>query len=226
MRKRNLKYKIGIFILLLTFIANAQNSKMEYNRNLVNRDFVASSEQKEIIKLQVKTENNLSVFLEKSNDSIFSIYLFNKTTDSIKISSQDEHLYLIQEAKNQDGEWKPIEYWKYSSCGSSYMDEKLKTNGILKTESKVYDGGFETQIRFKLLNDNANYYSNPITGYVDLAHFNIPNNITEYNAYKLIEKRGSWNLLKKVIFLEPNAMKEYNDVMETFLENLKKKKRN
>lgn len=175
MRNRILTYIYGVFILLLTFGLNAQTSEMETNENRIDRDFISSYEFKEKIKSQSKTENEINLILEKNNDSLYSIYVFNKTTDSLKISSQDWHLLLIQEAKNQNGEWKPIEYWRYSWCGNSYLTDKLDPNGILKTESKVYSGNFKTQIRFKLLNDNKVYYSNSKTGFVNLTQFEIPN---------------------------------------------------
>lgn len=220
MRNRNLTYIIGVFTLLLIFDLNAQTSEMETNENRIDRDFVSTSEVKEKFNGQSKTKNEINLILEKNNDSLYSIYVFNKTTDSIKISSQDWHLFLIQEAKNQNGVWKPIEYWKYSWCGNSYLSDKLEPNGILKTESKVYSGNFETQIRFKLLNDNRVYYSNSTTGFVNLKQFEIPNDITEYRTYKRIETRGSSELLKKIIFLEPNGMREFMEKEEAYLEKM------
>ncbi len=229
MRNRNLTYIIGVFILLLTFDLNAQTSEMEINENRIDRDFASVSEFKAKTKRQSKTENEVNLILEKSNDSLYSIYVYNKTSDSLKISTQDWSLFLIQEAKNQNGDWKPIEYWMYSWCGNSYLSDKLEPNGILKTESKVYNGNFETQIRFKLLNDNKVYYSNSMTGFVNLSQFDIPNDLTEYRTYKRIETRGSSELLKKIIFLEPNGMKEFMEKEEAYLEKmaeLRKKNKN
>ena len=220
MRNRNLTYIIGVLILLLTFDLNAQTSEMETNENRIDRDFVSSAQVREKINGQSNTEKEINLIIEKANDSLYSIYVFNKTTDSLKISSQDWHLFLIQEAKNENGDWKPIEYWKYSWCGNSYLSEKLKPNGLLKTESKVYNGNFETQIRFKLLNDNKVYYSNSLVGFVNLSQFEIPNSITEYRTYKRIENRGSSELLKKIIFLEPNAIREFVKKEEAYLEKM------
>ena len=90
----------------------------------------------------------------------------------------------------------------------------------MKTESKIYNGNFETQIRFKLLNDNKVYYSNSLVGFVNLSQFEIPNSITEYRTYKRIENRGSSELLKKIIFLEPNAIREFVKKEEAYLEKM------
>ena len=222
----------NILILFLTFLTvglNAQTSEMEINKNQIDRDFVPTSDFKAKISGQSKSENKINLILEKSNDSLYSIYVFNKTTDSLKISSQDWHLFLIQEAKNQNGDWKPIEYWKYSWCGNSYLSDKLEPNGILKTETEVYNGNFETQIRFKLLNDDKVYFSNSMTGFVNQKQFDIPNDITEYRTYERIETRGSSEILKKVIFLEPYGLKEFAEKEKAYLEKmaeLRKKNKN
>ena len=213
----------NILIFFLTFLTiglNAQTSEMEINKNQIDRDFVPTSDFKAKISGQSKSENEINLIAEKPNDSLYSIYVFNKTTDSLKISSQDWHLFLIQEAKNQNGDWKPIEYWKYSWCGNSYLSDKLEPYGILKTETEVYNGNFETQIRFKLLNDDKVYFSNSMTGFVNLSQFQIPNNITEYGTYERIQTRGSSEILKKVIFLEPFGLKEFAEKEKAYLEKM------
>ena len=230
MRNRNLIYLIEVFILLMTFELNAQTFEMETNDNLIDRDFVSSYQVKKKINRQSKTGNEVNLILEKNNDSLYSVYVFNKTNNPIKISSRDWHLFLIQEAKNQNGDWKPIEYHKYSWCGNSYQSEKLEPNGILKTESKVYNGNFQTQIRFKLLNQNKVYYSNSIPGFVNLSQFAIPNDITKYRIYKrIIETHKDSELMKKILFLEPNGMKEFSEKEKAYLEKmteLRKKNKN
>ncbi len=118
-----MKNMITLFILCVTTILNAQRSDMEYNTNLIDRDFIAPLDLKKILFSSNESDQKINLLLEKTNDSLLTIYLVNKSSDSLKISSQDEHLYMIQEAKSNDGKWKPIEYWKYSWCGLSYMKE-------------------------------------------------------------------------------------------------------
>lgn len=204
----------------MNFELSAQTSQMEINTNRIDQDFVSTSELKAKIYGLSKTKNEINLILEKPNDSLYSIYVFNKTTNSLEISIQDWHLLLIQEAKNQYGEWNPIEYWKYSWCGNSYLGYKLEPNGILKTESEAYKGDFETQIRFKLLNNDKVYYSNSLIGFVNLSQFDIPKDITEYRTYKRIETRGGRELLKRVIFLEPDGMKMYLENEKSYLEKM------
>ncbi len=195
----------------------------------MDRDFVPSSGLKIQFSDLYKSENEIILILEKTNDSLYSIYVYNKTTDSLKISNQDWHLFLIQEAKNQNGQWQPIEFWKYSTCTNSYLSDQIEPSGIIKTQSKVYNGSFETQIRFKLLNDNKVYYSNSITGFINLSQFDIPNDQTEFRTYKRIESRGGIKILKKIIFLEPNGWTEFIEKEDAYLEKmaeLKQKNKN
>lgn len=217
MRNRNLKYIIGVFILLLSFDLTAQINEMEMNDNRIDQDFVPSSELKAKINDQNKTENEINLILEKTEENQYSIYVLNKTIDSLSISKQDWSLYLIQEAKNKNGEWKPIEYWQYATCGNSYLSNKLEPNGILKTKSIAYNGNFETKIRFKLLNNNHVYYSNPVIGLVNLSQFLIPKNITRNRIYAIIDELGGSELMNKMLFLEPNGMKEFEKKQEAYL---------
>ena len=229
MRNSNLKYKIGVFILLLTFELSAQTNEMVMNDNRIDQDYVPTTELQANINSQNLIENKINLVLEKTKDSLYSIYVINKTSDPISISKQDWSLFLIQEAKNKNGEWKPVEYWQYSTCGNSYLSEKIKPNGILKTESLAYFGNFKTEIRFKLLNSDQIYYSNPINGFVNLSQFSVPSKITENRTFERIEKVGGTELMHKVLFLEQNGMKEYGEKWESYLTKmaeLRKKNKN
>ncbi len=202
---------------------------MELNDNRIDKDFNPSSEFKAKINGQVKSENEINLILEKTKDSLYSIYVVNKTSDSISISNQDWSLFLIQEAKNKNGEWKPVEYWQYSTCGNSYLSENIEPNGILKTESTAYFGNFNTEVRFKLLNNDRIYYSNPINGFVNLSQFTIPSNITENRALERIKKVGGTELMHKVLFLGPNGIEEFEKKWESYLmemAELRKKNKN
>lgn len=205
MRISILTYIFGIFILLLSFELNAQTNEMEMNDNRICKDFIASSEFKVKINGQSKTENEINLIIEKTEGNRYSIYILNKTNDSITISKQDWSLYLIQEAKDKNGNWKPIEYWQYATCGNSYLSNKLEPNGVLKTESIAYNGNFETEIRFKFLNGKKIYYSSSVTGKINENQFNLPNDIKTKWPVRIIAKTISDQTIRDVIFLDPNG---------------------
>lgn len=206
--KRGYRFIIGFLILIMSFELEAQTTLMVPNENYIDTDFVPNSELMLNIYKQKRLKKDINLILKKPNDSLYSIYVFNNTSNLLKISRQDGSLFLIQEAKDENNDWKPIEYWLYSWCGNSYLSKQLEPNGILKTESKVYKGSFETEIRFKLLNGDSVYYSNSLKGFINLSQFNIPDTINEYRVYNKIKTLGGLDLLTKIIFLEPDGLKE------------------
>lgn len=81
MRNRNLKYIATVFILLLAFDLIAQTNEMAMNKNRIDSDFISNAE----FKNQSKTENKVHLILEKGKEKLYSIYILNKTKDSITI---------------------------------------------------------------------------------------------------------------------------------------------
>jgi hypothetical protein len=229
MRYWNLKYKIGVLMLFLTVELSAQTNEMVMNDNRIDLNFVLTTELKTTISKHSRIEIKINLVLQKTSDSLYSVYVVNKTSESISIATQDWSLFLIQEAKNKNGEWKPVEYWQYSTCGNSYLSENIEPNEILKTESVIYFGDFKTEIRFKLLNNDQIYYSNSIHGFVNISQFSIPSNIIENETLARIKKVGGSKLMEKVLFLEPNGMKEYSEKLDVYLvkmAGLRKKRKN
>lgn len=214
------------FIILFYFFSLAffgQNKLMDYNKNQSDFDFIASDELITEFKLSENSKNKIQIIAKITNDSIISIYLKNNTKDSLKLSKQDWHLYLIQEAKNEKGEWKPIEYWSYSWCGNSYLSENIETQKIIKTETEKHNGTYETEIRFKILIDNEILYSNSLKSKIDLTQFIIPEKLTKHSTYKNVLRVSNRELAEKVMFLEPNAMKEFTEKHEEWIKLLTKK---
>ena len=231
-----MKIIFGIFFVFLTFNLNAQTSGMERNRNYIPWDVVLSSNVFEKFENQIKTKNQIvliaqktedtlnSIFvfsdIEKNTKSLYSIYIYNNTTDSLIIQRQDRSFYLIQEAKNKNGEWKPIEYWSYASCGNSYLTDKLEPKGIIETLSVDYDGDFATKIRFKLFNYDKVYYSNVLDGRINLMQFEFPSDFSNNRILSNIIRVGGEELLKKMIFLEPNSSSEFTEKNKIWLEGI------
>ena len=77
MRNSNLKYKIGVFILLLTFELSAQTNEMVMNDNRIDQDYVATTELQANINSQNLIENKINLFLELKRDAEALIVLHN-----------------------------------------------------------------------------------------------------------------------------------------------------
>jgi len=211
-----------IFILFLShcvFYASGQDKTMSINRNNIVENFRTS----ENLKLEFNILNSKSDILliaRKFNDTLVSIYIRNNKKESLNLALQDQHVFLIQEAKNQDGEWQPIEFWGFAWCGNSYNERKLGPGQIIQTKSTLYSGKFKTQIRFKLLNDDKEYYSNAVNGSVDLYRFTLPESI--YSNY---ENLGGKDLAEKIVFLKPEGMKEYSQKVKNYNIELERKRK-
>ena len=212
-----MKLKIGILIILLCQIAKAQQSEMSVNQNQYNSDFVANSELKEQFDTKIKSQKEFELIALPSTDGKISVFIKNNSSDTISISHQDFKIYILQEAMDENGIWKPIEYWESSDCGNSFGKIKIEPNGIIETKSTKYNGNFKTKIRFKLSENNKVYYSNSIIGNINPNKLILPTDFSFTWPLAIIENLGNktpMELQKKVVFLEPNGMKEFNEFFE------------
>ncbi|WBL23865.1 hypothetical protein [Zunongwangia sp. HRR-M8] len=212
-----MKLKIGILIILLCQIAKAQQSEMSVNQNQYNSDFVANSELKEQFDTKIKSKKEFELIALPNTDGKISVFIKNNSSDTISISHQDFKIYILQEAMDENGIWKPIEYWESSDCGNSFGKIKIEPNGIIETKSTKYNGNFKTKIRFKLSENNKVYYSNSIIGNINPNKLILPTDFSFTWPLAIMENLGNktpMELQKKVVFLEPNGMEAFNEFFE------------
>lgn len=107
------------------------------------------------------------------------VFIHNPTKDTLLLDQQDGRVIMIQEAKDENGQWKPIEFWRYSWCGNSYGAEVLLPNTVAIVKIFKYEGDFETEIRLKLKNGNDIIYSDSFKGKINKSQFNLPRDVKE-----------------------------------------------
>lgn len=79
---------------------------------------------------------------------------------------------LIQQAKDSDGQWKPIEYfWNVPTCIPNtfyyeFLPKKYDALSIIR-----YNGNFKAKLRVKIKINDEIYYSNEITGSINKSQF-------------------------------------------------------
>lgn len=115
--------------------------------------------------------NNYSNYVSKLMDKYVNCYpllIYNNSNNEVFLNTE-----FIQEAKDIDGKWKPIEFsFMYEMCGTgkdiqSTLDKKkYYAFSIIK-----YEGNFKTKIRVKLRNNNHIYYSNEVDGVINRSQF-------------------------------------------------------
>lgn len=123
------------------------------------------------LEFKFQEEQNLKGFI--------NCKLINTSEADISIRIQNGSLIMIQEAKNEKGQWQPIEYWDYDWGDGSVFDQLvLGPQKAILISAPQYKGDFETQIRFKLkIGDSIGtediYYSPAFAGSISLSQFKI-----------------------------------------------------
>ena len=102
------------------------------------------------------------------------LMMVNRTKQALKFTACDSRLSIIQEAQDQHGVWKPIEYLPSSWCGNSYHQVQLNPDYYWEFAAPRYRGTSPTKLRFTLkLDDGSLIHSNEFDGSVNLAQFSI-----------------------------------------------------
>lgn len=179
------------------FSQDLQN-EMYFNQNrIINESVLNDSINSKFVKSS-KLEN-VNIFIEQKDKDKFSIFIKNSSNENVVLVPQDNSLYLIQEAIDKKGKWKPIEFWGFSTCGNSY-DRKIKfnPNQIIELDSPKYKGDFSTKIRFKLRLNNQVYYSNSIPSTINISKFQKSKWFIEFiEMFKMFPETEDWVFLNK-----------------------------
>lgn len=107
------------------------------------------------------------------------VFITNLAIDTVFLAHQDGCIFMIQEAKDENGLWKPIEYWRYNKCLESYGVVALLPSNLLLVKIIRYTGSFETSLRVKLRNGEHVYYSNTFKGTINKKQFDLPTDFSD-----------------------------------------------
>ena len=169
-------------------------------------------------------KNLLSITAKVEKDSVISVLIKNLSSDTLSILNQDSNFFIIKEAKNFSGDWKPLEYWVYSTCGNSYFDpEILPPTKTVETEKEYSSGDFETQLRLKFLFKDEIYYSNICKAKINPKSFDFKEKLISDPTYKKVLRFGDEQLAEKYVLLDPSAQKEFAENYKKWLEGFKEK---
>ena len=105
------------------------------------------------------------------------VFIYNSGIKTILLEQHDEKLTMIQEAMDEKGIWRPIEYWIVPRCGYRRSPIELLPNGLVFTRVIRYKGNFATDLRLKLRSNLQVYYSNSYRGTIHKSQFNLPERI-------------------------------------------------
>jgi len=80
----------------------------------------------------------------------YAVSVVNNSNDTVVFNAQDSRLYMVVEALDPKGEWKPIEYSPNSWCGNSYHTLALAPQNKWTFSTPVYEGSYKTKLRISL----------------------------------------------------------------------------
>ena len=128
-----------------------------------------------VISLVAKPDEE-AVFAEKYKG--LKVLLINGTDDGVGFPASDSRLYIVQEALDRDGMWKPVEYLPSSWCGNSYHTVFLGPKQYWEFTAPRYAGKFKTRLRFRLdwvksKTEKLTIHSNEFEGSVNAKQFSV-----------------------------------------------------
>jgi hypothetical protein len=134
-------------------------------------------------KLAVVVETDESVRV--GNQAGVRVRIVNRSGERVAFSAIDSHLYLIQEAQNEKGDWQPIERMPHGTgprdCAVGFHRVSLQPGQYWNVIAPRYGGTLKTKLRFRLdlgksdrdipVPGGTIVYSNEFEGAVNLQQF-------------------------------------------------------
>ena len=106
-------------------------------------------------------------------------FVYNETSQIKWLLIQDSRIIVIQEAKDSNYNWRPIQIWFWSWCGNSYYRAYIKPKHYLMFKIPLYAGDYYTDLRLKLYSRDAIYYSNWYKGWINYKQFVLPKQLMD-----------------------------------------------
>ena len=90
------------------------------------------------------------------------IRLVNNSKEQIVLPASDSRIQLVQEARAEDGTWKPLEFFPGSWCGNSHHNVYLDHGHYFTFTAPKYSGPFKTRLRFRAVAATAETVETPV----------------------------------------------------------------
>ena len=133
--------------------------------------------------------------LLSENKSGLILYLSNGSTDGAWIRAADSNILGILEAKDKHGNWRPIEYKPWYTCGNSYHRLHLPVHEGWKFLIDIPRGTFYTAVRWKYFGNEKPLYSNEVKTGVPETRFELQPSVAAHS--RISTEWGSPTLVPK-----------------------------
>ena len=101
----------------------------------------------------------------------YPVYLANSTPRTKLLYGKNSWVFAIQEAKDRDGQWRPIESKGFDFCGNGHWIMKIRAGQMAVFLMDKYQGTFNTLLRVRLQNGESRYISAPFAGKINESQF-------------------------------------------------------
>ncbi|HVK83384.1 MAG TPA: hypothetical protein VM513_04705 [Kofleriaceae bacterium] len=103
------------------------------------------------------------------------VVVVNDSLMPVPFQAQDSRLEILHEAKDEHGDWKPIEFLPSSWCGNSYHTLTLPAGRHWEFTAPHYTGTYATKLRVKVVAGDHQHeqvlYSNEFAGRINPTQF-------------------------------------------------------
>lgn len=107
-----------------------------------------------------------------NNQGQQQVWIINNSKDTVTIQMQDWSFICVLQAKTKGGQWYPIQYWRFSTCGNSYYSKHFPPKTANSFITKLpNEGDYKTKLRYKLLGADKFFYSNEFDGRINYCEF-------------------------------------------------------
>jgi hypothetical protein len=113
--------------------------------------------------------------IEQATQKFRIAHLANHTDTTVSIFTFVNYFYVIQEAKDQNGVWRPIEVInEYVDCGTGVFHRtELRPHEYIEIYIRRYCGEFHTKLRIKLLTWDQILISEEFDGFINPEQFDL-----------------------------------------------------
>ena len=165
----NKRYDLKI-IIDTTYLFSTQGIIYKNLLYAVNKNILKDSVKNKFYRNKLPFDTIRSLI--KKFVSAYPVLYYNNSNRKIPLGTSDLEMNIIQEAKDIDGKWKPIEFRNpIGSCipplNLLLQPKHYSVSGIIN-----YNGNFKTKIRVKYFDGKNTFYSNEINGTINRSQFN------------------------------------------------------
>jgi hypothetical protein len=100
------------------------------------------------------------------------VYFINNTNENVYLQMQDWQFLGVVEGLDKNNQWRPIQYWRFSLCGNSYLARPVKAHStVVFIAPAINKGDYKTRLRYRVFGLDGFKYSNEFEASINYSDF-------------------------------------------------------